>query len=370
MSDILLTFHFHRRIKSLATQVIFVHVDEIAQPLCLKLWKPCHNDLYDTNSLEKCAEYLLEGLEFNRRFAPNVYLGLAPVIEFNEEAGNICLGKLVENPEWSNLETKVPYALVMRYLKENWRLDHQLNYSQLGTHQGIELLATEVTSMHRMLEASPKYMGTIKHIASKLELNTRLFKEALDKLTQNNFDTRKYSFISNWMKKAYEKCAAYFGLRYEMGRIKRCHGDLKATNLFWVQPEKASFFGLKQSAQHLMALDCVDFNPSFCHVDILSDIAMLAIDIEAHLANYKAEAIEEQTGQEPVRYFLETYLEKIGEKSTKLAWTLLEYYMTEKAMICAYMSILYNKLPQFDRRYLDIALIHAQRLESLLELQA
>jgi hypothetical protein len=46
----------------------------------------------------------------------------------------------------------------------------------------------------------------------------------------------------------------------------------------------------------------------------------------------------------------------------------LEYYMTEKAMICAFMSILYDQLPTLGEKYLDVAFAHAQKLQRKLKL--
>ena len=48
-------------------------------------------------------------------------------------------------------------------------------------------------------------------------------------------------------------------------------------------------------------------------------------------------------------------------------WPLLRYYMTEKAMVCAYVSILYDKQPELGERYLDIAYVHAQQLGKPIE---
>src|SRR5260370_41514472 len=120
---------------------------------------------------------------------------------------------------------------------------------------------------------------------------------------------------------------------------KRCHGDLKATNL-WVRP-KSSLGGLKKNGQELIALDCVDFNPDFCHIDTLSDVAMLAIDIEMHLTSKTDNSINARFGQKLAEHFLYTYLEEAKERS-EAVWPLLEYYMTEKSMVCAYVSILYD----------------------------
>jgi len=363
------------QITSLATGVIFTRSMRTNEPICLKVWLPCNNELYSTNNEEKCIEYLIEGLNFNKRFAPRVYLGIASAEKPNKKS--IRRGRLIERPKRKALKPGTQYALVMRRLKETWHLDHQLISGQIREQADIEFLASEVMRMHKMLEASPKNMGTTEHIYTKLKLNVALFEQALSQLASEAFDVSKYQLITQQMEDAYRQCIEYFVQRHETGHIKRCHGDLKAANL-WIRPEKHLFFGLTKIPRRLLALDCVDFNPSFCHIDTLGDIAMLAVDIEVHLISQVAENIRAKTGKEPSQYLLEAYLEKIGEEGTKTIWALLEYYLTEKAMICAYMSILYDKLPDLDKsilydklpdldkRYLDIALIHAQRLKDLL----
>jgi aminoglycoside phosphotransferase family enzyme len=145
------------------------------------------------------------------------------------------------------------------------------------------------------------------------------------------------------------------------------HGDLKTTNL-WVEPEKPYFCGLKKLPRRLIALDCVDFNPEFCHIDTLSDVAMLTIDLEMYISNrLKIHANWQEVEEaELAQHFLEYYQRVIQENSEK--WKpLLEYYMTEKSMVCAYVSILYDERPVAGERYLEVTLNHAQRLQKLLE---
>jgi aminoglycoside phosphotransferase family enzyme len=355
---------------SSATRVLFIRSPRSLWQCCLKIWQACDNELYLDKT--KWTDYVLEGWKFNRRFASGVYVGIA-LVRLLEVNNTLELSGLIRMPNekkvrMRQLEAQEQYALVMRCLDKDWQLDGQLKRGELSTRSGLEFLATEIARMHQALESSPNDMGTVDHIRAKLKFNTGLFEKALNQLASTKFDTGEYWFIPELMKGAYEKCVKYFIQRFETGHIKRCHGDLKATNL-WVQPETVRFLGLRKSSQRLLALDCIDFNPEFCHIDTLSDVAMLAIDIEAYLVDQFAGSIQEETDGDPAQYFLEAYLKQVGEQGTEPIWTLLEYYMTEKAIVCAIMSILYDKLPQFDRRYLDIALIHAQRLEDLLGLQ-
>ena len=118
-----------------------------------------------------------------------------------------------------------------------------------------------------------------------------------------------------------------------------------------------------------LALDCIDFNPEFCHIDTLSDVAMLVVDIEVHSTNWTVMHKNMKYGQSFANYFLDCYLREMKESSMD-AWPLLRYYMTEKAMVCAYVSILYDRQPELGERYLDIARSHALQLVEPIESSA
>jgi aminoglycoside phosphotransferase family enzyme len=360
-----LIYTIEDQIFSPATRIIFTRSKRTDLPICLKVWQRCNNELYDTEDAIKCIDYLLEGLKFNRRLAPRVYLGIAP-IEISENAQNtqeFRRGWLIRHPKKSKLMTGQRYALVMLRLDENWRLDHQLRSDKLGTRVGMEFLAREVAIIHQALKVAPRDLGKPDSIPMKLVLNTCLFNDALNNLADNYEDIEKYRPIGDLMERACEGLARDFEQRYRDGHIKRCHGDLKATNL-WVQ-DKSFLWGIKKFRKRLLALDCVDFNPEFCHIDTLSDVAMLAIEIEMRLTNWLSEDVNEQYEESPAQHFLYTYLEK-AQEDCKTLWPLLHFYMAEKSMICAYMCILFDGLPTLGKKYLEVALNHAQELEKLL----
>jgi len=324
--------------------------------------------------VKRDEDYLIDGLAFNRRFAQferpgfnwrfakNVYLGIAPVT-LSKDTKKIRRGQLIWTPEKSQLEPGVKYALIMQRLNRHWHLDYQLGQSKSGKGVSLDFLAKEIAQMHKRLEKSPANYGTHEGILSKLKLNCELFLEALGKLSNGKDNLIKYGWITKLMT---QSCRAYedlFRRRHQNGHIHRCHGDLKSTNL-WVRPAKTIFFGLMKYPQQLLALDCIDFNPEFCHIDTLSDIAMLAIDIEMHSLDKRYVAEDMDYGQGFAYYFLNSYLRDYGQDED--AWPLLQYYMTEKAMVCAYVSILYDGLPALGEKYLDIASAHARQLQEFL----
>jgi|GEM_PF-1412021 len=361
-----LPYPIEDEILSTTTWVIFTRRKHIKQQICLKPWQFNNEMVCNPKLVKRRMEYLLEGLEFNRRFAPGVYLGVAPV-EPSKKPKKILRRKLIKQPDESKLKNGVDYALVMRRLEDMYRLDQQIYNQKFVKIADMQFLAKEVARMHKRLDNSPEDRGTLATISSKLEINRQLFEECLSQLTQDQSYIEKHLWISSLMVRAYETYRELFQQRYVEHHIKRCHGDLKTTNL-WIEPERYGFFGLKKHPQRLIALDCVDFNPNFCHIDTLSDIAMLTIDLEMYISNWFKMYSNRQEGEELelAQYFLAYYLREMQEDNGK--WNpLLEYYMTEKSMICAYVSTLYDERPVAGERYLKVALTHAEKLQNLLD---
>lgn len=361
-----LLYPIEYEIISTSTRVIFTRSKHNNQQICLKLWQLYDQNICNERLVKRNLQSLLEGFEFNRRVAPDVYLGVAP-IEISDNKKSIRRGRLIEKPGKRKFKSNVEYALMMRSLEEEYRLDSHLKHNKLdiATKAGMEFLAGEIALMHLQLNNSPNDMGTSYQISSKLNINIELFHESLSNSVKSDQYIEKYRWITDVMVHACMTYAQNFEQRYKGKHIKRCHGDLKATNL-WIYPKKSGFWSLMKCPQQLIALDCIDFNPDFCHIDTLSDAAMLAIDLEMHLSDYLDQNFNTQCGQEFSNHFLNTYLEAIDE-NREASKPLLEYYMTEKAMVCAYVSILYDEKPLIGKKYLEVASNHAQRLKNMLE---
>ena len=90
-------------------------------------------------------------------------------------------------------------------------------------------------------------------------------------------------------------------------------------------------------------LDAIDFNPLFCNIDILSDFAMLVIDIWARKGSVQL-----------VRRMIDYYLELTNQEDTPTL-TLFEYYLIEKAIVAATINILFDNQFKLGLRLLDLA---------------
>jgi aminoglycoside phosphotransferase family enzyme len=361
-------YHIEKEFTSQATNVIFVHEIQTKRPACLKIWLPCDNGIYRTTDLKLCNDYFMEGLKFNRHFAPGVYLGLARFITRDDLKHEVRCGRLITKPRRHQLKDDYNYTLIMNRLDDATRLDRQLSSEKIGNFRGMEFLAEAIADMHKRLKQSSSNMGTPTSLAGKLHLNQQKFMEALHKVRKKTeFATFKQRIgrkglssitsACSWLEGIAEIYKHVFEHRYQAKKIRRCHGDLKATNV-WLNPEGES----KQD--QLLFLDCVDFNPEFCHIDTLSDVAMMAVDLEMYLTHSPDGS--QSVSKKLVQHFLYTYLQAANE--SEAVWPLLEYYMVEKAMVGAYTYILFDRQPSLGEQYLDIVLTHSQKLQYYLPL--
>ena len=367
-------FSIERDLTSPATRVMFNHSSRTMQQICLKMWLACNNGVYNTGGVHETkrrTQFLLEGLEFNRIFAPDIYFGIVPILSERALKYDVIeCGPLIRNPEISSLDCDRPYALVMKRLDEGRRLDHQLDTRSLCNEQGMEFLALEIVAMHKQLNPSSNDTDILACLSAKLQLNRRYFHEALHQVqkapTHYDFRMRYGDWSMDWFKSVgwlmgqVAKAHLYdFKKRYVDGHVRRCHGDLKATNL-WMYPKNASHSQSFAFPGRLLPMDGVDFNPEFCHIDTLSDVAMLAVDLEMRINNLPENKNKKNRGEQLAGHFLQTYLQTTGESDD--VWPMLEYYLTEKAMVCSYMSILFDNMPTLGEQYLEVVLSHSQKL--------
>jgi aminoglycoside phosphotransferase family enzyme len=341
------------RIISPNTQVVFTESRLAERPICVKVWQRQRIK----KDVAKQILYLLEGFIYNQRFAPGVYLGIMYLERLSADTQTFLPGHLTVVPHKSKL-AHGEYAYVMRALQIDWRLDHRLHSEKepLATNEGMIFLAKEVARLHRRAGYSFSNRGLPASIVDKLKFNQKFFAEALEELSQDGIDVYAYQEISSVMESAVFSLELNFKQRFDQGHIKRCHGDLKLTNL-WIWPASAKF------PQRLLALDCIDFNPDFCHIDTLSDVAMLAMDLQMHLLDRP----QIHKSEDLVEVFISSYLQEAAEDEAS-ARLLLKYYLTDKAMVCANVSILGDGASEQGRKYLSLALRHAQELQTLLPL--
>lgn len=224
-----------------------------AGDLVFKLKKPVRYSFLDYSTLAKRRGYYQEELRLNRRLAPSVYIGVMP-ITFDDLGWR--LGGWAEPAE---------YVLVMRRLPEKRMLPFLLDTGQVTKammRELAELLAQFHTGAERVgaVDAA-RYPSLVRHQWRDNSVDLRpLLGNAVDEEDLRAVDKFAMGFIASH--------GELLTRRAEQGWLRDVHGDLHTEHVCFA-PEGIQIF------------DCVEFEPKFRQCDLASEIAFLAMDIEA-----------------------------------------------------------------------------------------
>jgi len=347
----------------------------------------------------------LEALQLNKMFTPEIYLGLARIRDFDRYKKVIVIDDVLNNPVNNSLESNAEYALVMEELPQNSRLDYLLNTENKASLQRyLQLLTQHVAFMHKHINQEPSPIsdedniqwGSSKQLHRKLTHNLA-FADLVLKKSRNGQCSVPYRWVSlarnalahTLEPNKYQRFLAFFDLilaeskssqyvfyhkqlesikdgltsvfaqiqyqqhfeqRVKNKCIKRCHADLKSTNI-WIMPYNDSYAEVDD--KRVLVLDAVDFNPLYSNIDILSDFATLVVDVQARTKSLSL-----------AKFMVENYLQHT-EQEDEVSKSVLAYYLVEKAIVGAVVSILYDSLPALGRSYLKVAEMRMEDLKSL-----
>lgn len=329
-----------------------------------KILRPYADRRYSLTKLYERHDCLKEGLYWNRFFTKEVYYGLAryyKTIWKQDKLTSIVLGEFIKflNPDedQKQIEDQAEYIMVMRKLPSMYRLDTLLKDGADASRQRFLSTLTQFLAHIHSSNTLPsakssgtKPWGSVTQLKDKLNDNLAAVAEpdVADIAVLENAEFQTLKSIGESLKETLLSVLAnqafqhYFAQRVKKQKIKRCHGDLKARNI-WILPRPNP-----QAPNHseilddVHLLDAIDFNPDFCKIDILSDFAMLAADIHARTSS------PELADSMIAEYLRLTKQEDNGSRFV------LRYYLIEKAFVGALVSILYDNNKWLGQRYLEV----------------
>jgi len=337
----------------------------------IKMLRPYKDTRYSLATLRERQICLLEGLKWNRVFTSGIHMGLAPVCHWNPDKkiigiGNILetigIGNSLESPTLRDLDLQTEYVLVMCKLPKNNRLDCLLNDGNSISHQYYKQALTQFLLHIHMDPIFPivssdntHNWGSIDQLKKKLLENLGTVvnpqvrnKEIVQgehfKMLQAICKSLKETLLPLFAQPEYQK---YFQQRVDKQQIKRCHGDLKARNI-WIMPSSQD--SSTEIWDGVRVLDAIDFNASFCNIDTLSDFAMLVADIHTRTKS-----------QNLANQMMEEYLH-LTKQHDKASRFVLNYYLVEKAFVGALVNIMYDELPEVGLAYLDVTRKYLEEL--------
>lgn len=299
---------------------------------------------YSTPALRRY--YCQQEVELNTPLAPEIYLGIAPVIICSDKQwqfGPTCSADQVPEPGTPYQDGIVmDYAVVMRRLPDEATL---ASLVQEGT--ATPQLLAEVAHVLAAFHAS---IPTDQHIASfgSLEYIRTNWEEDFTQIAApyigQTIDVPAYDLIVSYARHYMEHRSSLFSERVHQGHIRDCHGDLRLQHIYVLDHETTT------PHHQLLLLDRIEFNERFRYGDVASEVAFLAMELDA--ANRADLA---QT-------FIESYRRETGDNTL---CEILPFYSCYRACVRGKVSSFQLDQPEVEEVYRKKAWRDAERLFQL-----
>ncbi|MCM2311731.1 MAG: hypothetical protein NDI84_10020, partial [Steroidobacteraceae bacterium] len=219
--------------------------------IAYKIKKPLRLSFLDYSTLERRRWLCEEELRLNRRLAPGLYLGVS-TIRGTTQAPRI-------GDEGAALE----YAVRMRQFAPGDELSALLAAGAVSTGD-VAGLGASIARFHAAAAVAPEQSEFGRPATVR-------------RVTLDNFaELRALPEAAQWRERLLELEARVTGLhdvlrplmveRRTRGRVRECHGDLHCGNVVRWEGELTPFDG-------------IEFDPALRYIDVVNDIAFLAMDL-------------------------------------------------------------------------------------------
>lgn len=350
--SVITTYKIIKRQASESAWIFFAEEPGTSKPLVMKVLRSYSDSRYNLSGVAERLQCQLEAFQQNRIFTPEVYIGLARLYNQPIVEDHISMGGIIQHPADAEFEPDAEYALIMERLPDERRLDQLLKGNEDEIPELLSMLTAHIATLHTsrippLPEEESVYWGSYPGLKRKLDENLAFFELLLDRVDSSAIETTVEELISG-LREVFteEHFGRYLEQRIQAGYIRHCHGDIKALNT-WILPGNDNDH-LQQSPVKL--LDAIDFNPLFRNIDILSDFSMLVVDVQARTSS-----------SELAFTMINRYLQQTSQDD-KLARSLLEFYVVEKAIVAATINILFDHQFELGQRLLELARVNLESL--------
>ncbi|HUG66551.1 MAG TPA: AAA family ATPase [Pirellulaceae bacterium] len=235
-----------------SVQLIETHISWIflTDHFAYKLKKPVRFDFLDFSTAELRRTACENEVKLNRRFAPGVYLGVVPVVM--TPSGQLAL----KQPG-----TPVDWVVKMRRLPAGNALDVLIRERSVAPH-AIEQLAKTLSDFYHRL---PPVTMTVDDYRRNLERHVTANRDELA-ASAHHLDEAAIRRVHSAQLRVLKLAPDMLDERVRNGRIVEGHGDLR--------PEHIYFNPLP------LIIDCIEFNREFRTLDVVDELAFLAMECD------------------------------------------------------------------------------------------
>ncbi|EIK53099.1 hypothetical protein YO5_02698 [Stutzerimonas stutzeri TS44] len=274
-----------------------------------KIKKPVDFGFLDFTALAARKHFCEEELRLNQRMAAGLYLEVLPITGSEQ------------TPQLDGTGEPIEYVLKMREFPQSQLLAQIQARGEL-TDAHIDALARQIASFHLQTPqvAAEHSLNSAEAIVAPMRQNF----EQIRPLLSEDADLRQLDALQEWTETSVSRLRPLLQRRCQEGFVRECHGDLHLGNATLIDGEVVLF-------------DCIEFNEPFRLIDIASDAAFLAMDLEDR--GLKCQA----------RRFLNGWLEHTGDYA---ALELLNLYKAYRALVRAKVSLfrLYQEQDAVERK--------------------
>ena len=276
------------------THISFVLV---CHPLAYKIKKALKTEFLDQSTLALRQRACEEELRLNRRLAADLYLGVVSI------AGDI------EAPVIDGAaDPQIDCAVKMRAFEQQGLWDRLAADRALRAAHLDDLVDILVPFHRSAAVAVPSgRFGSPSQVRAPV-LDSLAELDRMVPAEQRSVLTELRAFESA----AFERLRDVMARRLTRGRVRECHGDLHLGNVTMIEGRTVVFDG-------------IEFNDDLRWIDVISEVAFMAMDLQAHGLQGLAHR------------FVNRYLEASGDYG---AVRLLRYYVVYRALVRAKIALL------------------------------
>jgi aminoglycoside phosphotransferase family enzyme/predicted kinase len=271
----------------------------LTHTLAFKLKKPVRLPFLDFGSVQARKHFCEEELRLNRRFAPALYIDVAPVCGTRDAP---CIG---------GDGTPIDHVVRMRRFPASSLLLDLLATDRLEPAQ-LDGFAQRLAVLHGSAERATAMSGF-----GSPERVVRAATDLRAALQAQSSDSR-LAALDTWIREQGQALHMAWIARQQGGAVRECHGDLHMANVVLADGALTPF-------------DCIEFDPALRWIDVMSDVAFLTMDLKAH-------------GRADLAFrFLDAWLQHSGDYAGLQVWRFYEVY---RALVRAMASGLGPRDPQ------------------------
>ena len=238
----------------LPIEIVQTHISAVllGNRHALKLKKPLDFGFLDYTTLEKRRRACEAEVSLNRRLCSGVYLKVQPVVEVDGR------------PRLSDAGHIIDYGVWMKRLPADRMLDKMIA-KEIVTEAIIDRIAERLSAFHRDAKRGPVVdsYGSLEVIRHNWEENFTQTAPYIDR----TIAASEFGLIRDWISDRLNTFDALFRKRVRDSAVCDGHGDLRSESIC--------------ITDGICIFDCIEFNERFRCGDVASEVAFLAMDLDA-----------------------------------------------------------------------------------------